>query len=65
MVSIKNHQGRNRNNGGMEEKMNGKYLRLIPGLCLEDRMIRYASDVISIGGINHADLEALHPIDFQ
>ena len=39
-VSAKSHQG-NRKKGEverMEEKENGSYLRLIPGMCLEDKM---------------------------
>ena len=28
----------------MEGKLNGNYLRLIPGLCLEDRMDRQVKD---------------------
>jgi hypothetical protein len=40
-VPSKRHQGRNRKKGeveGMEGKLNGNYVRLIPRLCLEDRM---------------------------
>ena len=34
----KSHQERSGKKGEVEEKLNGNYLRLIPGLCLEDRM---------------------------
>ena len=29
---------RDRKEGGVEGKLNGNHLKLIPGLCLEDRM---------------------------
>ena len=54
-VSSKSHQGRNREKGGMEEKLNGDYLRLMPGLCLDNKteligeFKMAAGDVISIG----------------